>query len=449
MKKDRVLALALLPLSLSLSSCNASEEEEYALVRGAPDFSSKSASNVLRIGGWVGPPQADCNGKGNEDFITEERYREIADSGINLIYGIDEGGDQDAIKRALDCCEKAGVSYVARDDLVSSFYANASMHEFTKDYDSSPALQGFLITDEPIAEWFHDLGEMKKSFEKEYPGKEFYVNLYPTYATAGQIGTETYEEYLDSYLEQVSPEFLSYDHYCLNGNEENPILTADVLYNLELAQSKSMEKGIPMYTFVRSMGEADSLRGTSEAEISYQVMTELSYGSRAIQYYCYWTAQIYEGLGAYAMIDFEGKKTPVYDAVKNVNRKLLSLDEAYLDFAYQGTLPIQGSDEEDYPIQFTMLDHPLQEIAGIKDIEASEHTLIGKFQNAEGREGYFISNFSDPAYKRYDEISLTFKGADAALVYHGESKENIDLRSSRFSMKLEEGDGVFIIPYKK
>ncbi len=448
MKKDRIVSLTLLLCSLSLSSCLGSEQEEYSLVRGVPDFSQKAASNILRIGGWVGPPQADYKGTGNEDFISEERYQEIAESGINLIYGIHEGGDQEAIKRALRCCEKAGISYLARDSLVSSFYAGSSMHELTKDYDSSPALEGFLITDEPPAKWFSDLGEMKKSFEKEYPGKEFYVNLLPTYAKAEQRGTKTYEEYIDSYLKEMNPAFLSYDHYCLKGDKANPLMTADVLYNLEFVQSKCMEEGIPMYTFVRAMGESDSLRTPNEAEVFHQVMTQLAYGSRSIQYYCYWTPLSYEEQ-AYAMIDRNGEKTPLYEAVKSANKKLLNLDEAYLDFSYQGTMPIQGSEEEDYPMQFTMLDNPLQEIPGIKDIEASANTLIGKFQNGEGREGYIITNFSDPAYELDDELALTFKGADAVLVYHGESKETIDLQSSRFEMKLEEGDGVFLIPYKK
>ncbi len=449
MKKDRILFLALLLASFALSSCAGSSEEEYHVVSGVPDFSAKRSSNILRIGAWEGPPPANYEGKGNPDFIIEERYQEIAESGINLIYGLHENADQASIKKALQYCEKAGISYLASDNLTSSFYAGSSMHEFTKDYDSSPALKGFFITDEPPAKWFSDLGKMKKAFEKEYPGKEFYLNLYPTYAKADQLGTSTYEEYLDSYLKELQPNFLSFDHYSLKTSGDRPFMTTDVLYNLELAQGKCQEYGIPMYTFVASMNRMDTFRSPKESEISHQVMTELAYGSRSIQYFCYWTPLSYEELGVNAMISASGERTPLYEGVKNVNKTILNLDEAYLDFSYQGTLPIQGSEEEDYPLQYTMLDDPLKEIEGIKEIAASENTLIGVFKNEEGRDGYLISNFSDPAYEKKDEIALTLKGANAALLYRGEKKEEVTLKSSRFTITLNEGEGVFLIPYKK
>ena len=57
-------------------------------------------------------------------------------------------------------------------------------------------------------------------FRERDPNHLAYINLFPTYASAEQLGTEgdttqAYREHLRQYLEIARPELISYDHYHL------------------------------------------------------------------------------------------------------------------------------------------------------------------------------------------------------------------------------------------
>ena len=155
----------------------------------------------------------------------------------------------------------------------------------------------------------------KKFYNEELPGKDFYVNLFPTYATTAQLETDSYEEYIRKYIEIVKPDYVSYDHYALmeDGYGVKKI-TDDVLYNLEIVAKLCKEANIPMMTFVSTMCYGLGTREPwSVEEIRWQVMNELAYGSIGIQYFCYFTP-----LGAFtdeciAMIDHSGNRTDVYN----------------------------------------------------------------------------------------------------------------------------------------
>ncbi len=452
--KNRNLLLSALALGgAALMSCNQNKLPDYDVVSGEPDYSAKTASNKLRIGAWVAPPPANWNGQGNANFITQERYDEIAESGINVIYSLYEIGNRAATKSALEYAKKSGIEYLARDyidlDPAALELEEGDLHAITQSYDSEEALRGFLVTDEPSKNEFERIARLKALYEKDYPGKEFYINLFPTYASTAQLGTSTYEDYVQSYIDTVNPSFLSYDHYSmLEDGYGNKKLTEDVLYNLEVVATKCKEANIPMYTFVQAMSYDNATRTPNEAEVRHQVMTELAYGSRSIQYFCYWTPLEFS-VGSPSMITKDGKRTELYSAVKNVNANLANLDEAYLEFAWQGAMAVKGSEVTGIVKQYEMLSHSLSEIKAISNLSCTQNTLIGSFKNSDGRDGFVITNFSDPSLLAKDKVSLDFNGANAALVYHGNQKSVVELNSSHFEMTLDEGDGIFVIPFKK
>ena len=437
-----------------LMSCNDANKIKYDVVSGQPDFASKQAENVIRVGAWVAPPAENWNNKGNPNFITQERYNEIAESGINVIYALYEIGNRTAIKNALEYAKNAGIEYLARDyidldpDLLE--LEKGDLHNITKSYDDAEALRGFLVTDEPGASRFDSLAKLKELYEQDYPGKEFYVNLFPTYALTSQTQTDSYAEYIDLYIQKLKPKFLSYDHYSMTEDiYGNKSLTEDVLWNLEIVANKCKEAGIDMYTFVQAMSFDKNTRIPNEAEARHQVMTELAYGSKSIQYFCYWTPLEFGEASSPSMITKDGKRTDLYNHVKNVNKDLMSMDEAYLDFSWVGTMPVVGNEVSGTPRQIEMCQQSLEKIDAISNINCSQNTLIGSFKNKEGRDGFIISNFSDPSELKKDVISLDFNGATHALVYHGENKEVVELNSNKFEITLDEGDGIFVIPFVK
>jgi hypothetical protein len=449
-KNSAVLALAL--ASVCLMSCN---KTTYEVVEGEPDYSKKAAANVMRIGAWVAPPPANWNNLGNPDFITDESYQAIEDSGINTIYALYEINSRADTKRAALLAEKHHVSYLARDyaidvDPVALELNQGEMHASTSSYDSISSVKGFLVADEPGVDKFDQLGRLKKYYEKEYPGKEFYVNLFPTYAsTAAQLQTTDYKDYIDQFITKVSPDFISYDHYALSVDGYGKYhITDDVLYNLEVVSSRCQKAGIPMYTFAQAMSYDAVSRCPDESEVRWQVMTEMAYGSRSIQYFCYFTPLEFTQ-GSPAMITKDGQKTDQYAAVTNVNKELAGMDEAYLDFSYVGTMPVYGTNNSAKSNKcFKMLEEPLKEIPAISDVSLSEDSLIGAFKAEDKREGFLITNFTDPKDKKTDSVSLKFNGASSVLVYHAGTSESKKLDNGKFVYSLVPGDGVFVVPYK-
>ena len=83
-----------------------------------------------------------------------------------------------------------------------------------------PALYSYNVSDEPSAVRFPEFARLLDYFRERDPEHPPYINLFPTYATAEQLGTEgdtteAYREHLRQYLEIARPELISYDHYHL------------------------------------------------------------------------------------------------------------------------------------------------------------------------------------------------------------------------------------------
>ena len=73
--------------------------------------------DVMPIGAWVSPPRANISNRGNPSFITDEQFKTLSESGINLIYGLYEIAYDHLpeIMDTLDYCEKYGLKYLIRD----------------------------------------------------------------------------------------------------------------------------------------------------------------------------------------------------------------------------------------------------------------------------------------------------------------------------------------------
>ena len=435
---------------LCLVSCNI--EPAYKFKEGQPDYSNKATSNNFRIGAWVAPPPANWNGGNNETYITQESYDEVAESGVNVIYCLYEKNNIEEMTNALTYAENAGIEYLATDynvalDPLEDELEQGDIKELTSSYNDKKALRGWLVRDEPSVEEFERLGRCKEFIEKEFPGKEFYINLLPTYANSVKMGTFYYEDYIDEYIRVVKPDFLSFDHYAMLQNAfGEKKLTEDVLWNLDIVANKCKEAEIPMYTFVQAMRFDEFTRDPNEQEIRHQVLTQLAYGSRSIQYFCYWTPPSFY-MGTPAMISLDGQKGDIYNYVKQVNSEIKNIDEAFLEFSWDDTIPVTGSEVMDVVPQYELLDNPATSFEAIKEYKATQNTLISRFVDKEGREAFFVVNFSDPALEATDNVNITFRSGKKALYYHKLDKKVVDLTKHTIELEIEPGDGYFIIPF--
>ena len=102
---------------------------------------------------------------------------------------------------------------------------DARIKRVVREAGSSPACKGFFIVDEPHVREFAGLAKAVAAVKKYAPGKLAYINLFPDYATLGardmsQLGTSSYTEYLERFVNEVHPQGISYDNYMVESSDD-------------------------------------------------------------------------------------------------------------------------------------------------------------------------------------------------------------------------------------
>ncbi len=234
-------------------------------------------------------------------------------------------GSLETIKHA----RKYGLSVIANGnpvtDAMDDTQALAAVKKFLAPYKSNPALLGIYISDEPHTSAFPRLAKAAKAIRAADNSKLPYINLLPNYATNGQLGADSYDDYIDKFVQQCQPAFLSYDNYSLF---EGRGLDADRYYsNLEAMRAKALQYKLPFWNIVLGNSHFEYTE-PSQATIYLQMYTSLAYGVKGLAYFTYYTPPI----GSYrlAAIDQFGRRTQTWEYIRMANLQLHRLAPAYL-----------------------------------------------------------------------------------------------------------------------
>jgi hypothetical protein len=431
-----------------------------------PDYESNSGKRKMHVGAWVAPPPSVG---GSPDFLTYEKFKEVADSGVTVIYDLYNGDNVANTVKALNLCEEAGIQYYARDFRISELLDQdidnidpALIAKFDV-YRNKPALAGHLVADEPGSKDFERLGKLRPLYEKVFPGKDFYINVFPSYANTADTQEGSYYDYVDKYIETVRPKMLSYDAYPLLGSiaSGKTSVHESLLMNLEIAAGKAQKAGIPFWKFVQSMGfglENRELKGVRD--MAFQFYVDMAYGSRGIQHFCYWTPLGSDRGTEFlpAMIDAEGNKTDNYAYAQAMNLEIQKFEHVYLSFDWTGTM-LQLGKRGEKNLSFNMVNNNTDlktnlgkvypyTSDGVKSIESGEDCLLGVFEDTEGNPAYMLVNYSDPGLNLKNNVTVSFKGVSKAVVYVKGEKTVAELKGGKYTVELESGQGVFIIPFQ-
>ena len=172
-----------------------------------------------------------------------------------------------------------------------------------------------MIRDEPNAKDFPALRQTVDEIRAVRPGRLCYINLFPNYANAGQLGTETYDEHVKRFVDEVGVPVLSMDHY--------PIMKPGVdnrqgyLDHMETMRKYALEADIPHWNFFNVVPFGPHSDPT-EAQIRWQIYTSIAYGSKGVLYFCYWTPRGGEFPKGGAIITPDGQKTRHYDQARRI-----------------------------------------------------------------------------------------------------------------------------------
>lgn len=387
---------------------------------------------------WPPPP----------DKTTPANYKTIAEAGFTLTLGgngVVEKGDN---VRVLEYTESLGMQAIIIDKRIHNMPAYDEIPAWVdryidlviRDYQGYESLAGFLLADEPAADRFKILGKLNNALLDKVPELIPYINLYPTYATSGQLGVPTYEEYVDLFMRTVRPKILSFDFYpfVATGAAVTDRIRDDFFWNLEIIRKKSLEYDTPFWAFVQTCRFA-GMRNPSPAEVRWQTYQNLAYGAKGIQYFLYWSLpdgnseQIMDGI-----VTNDGRKTEHYSTVKQLNSELRALGKTLLSLTSEGVYHSYGLppySDENYKPDW------LADVSG-------DPVVIGVFSGSDASKYLMIVNrsFLEKANARitvkgdYNNVAQISKTTGEAI----EIPTSVQTDTVVFNVQLVEGDGILI-----
>ena len=257
---------------------------------------------------------------------TPERYAELAEAGFTHNYS--GASNVETMQKVLDVSHAAGVKqFIAIPELQSDPEGTA------KRFKDHPGVGGYYLRDEPGADLFAELGAWAKRIQSVDTKNPCYVNLFPTYGIPAQWNAPTYEKYLERFVAEVPVPMLSFDHYCVIGEDANEAghhVRGDYYQNLELCAAAARKANRPLWAFALATAH-NPYPVPTVAALRLQVFSNLAYGTQAMQYFTYWTTKSDVWNFHQGPIDFDGKRTPTYDRVKQVNAEMQAIRGAFLE----------------------------------------------------------------------------------------------------------------------
>ena len=270
----------------------------------------KKESRRIPVLAWVGPPSNEA---------TPERYRELAECGFTDNFS--GFPNLDAMAAALDVAQGAGIrAFISVPELVSDPEGVA------RRFRSHPALGGYHLRDEPSAADFPALADQTRRIQSVDREHGCYINLFPNYATPDQLGAPTYGDYVDRFLSQVPVPYFFFVFFTVIGDHLRP----NWYENLEIISQKARSAGKPFWAFVLAVAHGPYPIATVP-QMRVQAFSDLAYGAQCIQYFTYWTPDDKSWNFHQAPIEKDGKRTPVYDRVRQVNEEIRALSPVFLD----------------------------------------------------------------------------------------------------------------------
>ena len=406
----------------------------------------------ITIAAWYGP-----------DAYDETQLKYIAESGIDTFY-LQDGGMNPAVTRPkIEALGKVGAyAYVYGSP-------DPARVEYVEKYTDLENFKGFTF-DEPDKQQIDELSKYVNIYDQKGAGKNFFVNLFPSFAEKVGLGFGHGPDKFDSYLKyysdkiaskiQTGEKWLSVDRYPLKNNGDDRYLDTGWLYDLEATARFGKENGFKTNFFMQTMPYGSDHNVTpSYNDIRMQLYTVMAFGYDGISEFCYQTPPIGKEFNEkqLAMIDRKGQPTPIYDAAKKANHEIKNFDHVYLSFDWQGVFTndagktITEKPRKSSNLSFSSMRYAMDiaEIDSVKSVYSSQDTLFGYFTDVDAREALMLVNYNETSSAQYDAVKISFDTSRYRYcqVYRSGSKQIVELSGGVLELELGIGEGVFVVPY--
>lgn len=449
-------------------------------------------------------PRVEFDGKVFPSAVNALQYDRMRDIGINLVYGSGEGigSLQEAeVFQAISLCAERDMFYLPTDRIAGEYcslgegeYADwrtldsSQRRELDDRFEKSLRRYCFLkgcggisFRDEPGMEMFEGISAAKRVFERVCPDKLFYVNMFghcvmPQQLQYGEIGTNMvtdeallvepkearYVNFMQRYLETVTPQLYSYDFYPMVTLGGIRSTVHKSLYELALLAKRTLRgfgNDIPLWCFLQAGGGWENsahVRIPVVAEILLQVNVMLALGVNGLEIFPYYFPACWHAdpIAGGALVDVEGNLTEEYEYFRKALLPLRSCREVFTEYEHCGFM-LSGEFIGLLPDENTLStvlwndciyrgnlqdEERLEGFDPILRVEASSEVLIGCYCKGESRAVWLVNNSIVTAVN----VSVYLQKSMNVCVIHCLKEKSVFTDCVRVDF-LEAGDAVMLV----
>lgn len=196
------------------------------------------------------------------------------------------------------------------------------------------AIAGWFLRDEPVTLQYPQLRQLRDSILAADGRHLLYLNLLPSTVSPADLHADSYEDYVQRFVDEVGLPLISYDQYPVVEQGGKAVVRPEFYGNLEAVSRVARRNGLPFWAFCLSTAHASYPVPPAE-HLRYEAFSALAYGAQCIQYFTYWTPLHTIWDFHAAPIDSTLRRTAVYYRVREVNREIQALSRVFLGAAVE------------------------------------------------------------------------------------------------------------------
>lgn len=238
----------------------------------------------------------------------------------------------------VEACEKVGMPTLVQDPTFGGIgdddrhATEETVREALEYYGKYEHILGYYVWDEPAASVFKPCRALTDLFRRLAPDKLAFSVVFPSYGVYTWASSDMdwknngYVKYIDGYLETVDPDVFSMDYYVFQMNKGiREVRYYDLWRDLGYCRRRALELGKPQWFYYQGIGDfapvdGDCLADMTPEKLMVQMYAALSYGVKQLS--CFTSV---------GLIIRDTEKTELFDAVKEINRRVLNVGNELLD----------------------------------------------------------------------------------------------------------------------
>ena len=412
------------------------------------------------------------------DYNTDEYFKMIADSGVNLmVYShTDYSTYPNLVKKQLQMGEKYGVGIYVYDKGIYN-KSEADMLAQMSQYSNYKAFCGMYLVDEPGTSSY--LSGSDNGLATDFSDEAtilnnnnfmFYGNMYPIvdadsnvwedlWSSSNITNTDktAYGKYINEFYTALNPKVLSYDYYPFDDSRivDGKYDLALYFYNMAAIRNKAQSTNKPFWAFVQAGGQwndkSEYFTSTTpyypdQGQFDWIVNTSLAFGAQGIQYFPLVQPQHFAYGSDATHWDFErngiigafGNKTQWYYYAQEINEHIATIDSVLMKSSSEQIIAL-GSDAKSATSGLTDVTTSTSYNNVLTSATASGNALIGCF-NYCGKTAFYVVNYD---YDNPGTVTLNFNGTKS--ITQIDNAVTTETSASSMTLSMEAGEGILLV----